>query len=281
MKPEAWHAIAQDLRWRTAALVFALVAVVGAACAAWALHDLRGSSLRAAREDAQALAQSVAQTLAQQLGRAVRLGIPLAELPGVPAYLQAALQGRPALTHIMVEGADGRLLHAAGRDTRAGASDADAVRVPIAGAGAGATAPVATVVVGLDAGASVQRGLRQVWEQGAALVLALAGAAAVLAGIGPGAQMERQRRQVMERLQRCSLDDSAPPPAAELDDGDAGAGLPALARALEQGDAQLHAARRAVRDYAHELLAMDFDGRLRADIERCVPGSAAAPSPGG
>ncbi len=275
MKPDAWGALARDLRWRTAALVFSVLAVVGTACSLWALHALRADSARAASQDGRALAQSVAQTLAQQFGRAVRLGIPLPELPGVRPYLEAALKRQPALTHIAVEAADGAIVHAAGREAGAGRAGAGMVRVPIAGTDAEA----GTVVVGTDAGASVQRSLRRAAWQSAALVLLLSTLAALLVAAGPGAAMERQRRQVLGRLELCSLGD-APPEDGEGAGDDARRGLPALAQALQQGDEQLHAARRAVRDYAHELLAMDFDGRLRADIERCVPDIASAPPRG-
>lgn len=274
--PSAVRAFSQDLRWRCAALVFAVLAAVGAACALWAVHELRSSSLQLARDDARALAQSVAQMLAQQLGRAVRLGIPLAELPGVAAYLQTTLQQRPALTHIAVEAADGSVLHGARSAVRSAPDQAGSVRVAIGGAGDGGTA--GTVEVGVDAGVSVRRGLVRAAWQSAALVLGLAGLAAWLAAAGPGARMERQRRQVLQRLHCASAE--LPPQAepAGLDAVAAAPGLPALAQALARGDAQVLAARRAVQDYGQELLAMDFDGRLRADIERCLAACAVAAS---
>lgn len=273
--PSAVQSLSQDLRWRCAALVFAVLTAVGAACALWAVHELRSSSLQLARDDARALAQSVAQTLAQQLGRAVRLGIPLAELPGVAAYLQTTLQQRPALTHIAVEAADGSVLHGARSAVRSAPDQAGSVRVAIGGAGDGGTA--GTVEVGVDAGVSVRRGLVQAAWQSAALVLGLAGLTAWLVAAGPGARMERQRRQVLQRLHCASAELPLQAEPAGLD-ADAAPGLPALAQALARGDAQVLAARRAVQDYGQELLAMDFDGRLRADIERCLAACAVAAS---
>ena len=93
----------QDLRWRVGLWVFAVLVGVGSACAAWTLHGLRASGERAANQDVQAIAQSIGQTLAQQLGRAVRLGIPLDELPGVPPYLEATLKRQPVLSALAVE----------------------------------------------------------------------------------------------------------------------------------------------------------------------------------
>ncbi|WP_313073677.1 hypothetical protein [Melaminivora sp.] len=264
MKAEHWT---QDLRWRVGALVFAVLAAVGGLCALWALHDLRGSGARTAREDARALAQSVAQTLAQQLGRAARLGIPLEELPGVPAYLQAALQRQPALTRITVEQADGSVLHTV-QGVRAPAHDGltSVVRRPISGL----PAQAGTVAVAADPAASIGALLRRARVQAAALVLGLALAAALAAALGPGARMERQRRRVLARLAgRAPARAHAPQPASTP------RGLPALALALDQGDARLHEARKAVQTYARELLATDFDGRLRPSIERIVQDSGA------
>ena len=93
MRPENVRQVTEDVRWRVGVWVFCVLVAVGSAGAVWVLQDLRSHGTRTARQDAQALAHSVAQTLAHQLGRAVRLGIPLAELPGVPDYLDNTLRG--------------------------------------------------------------------------------------------------------------------------------------------------------------------------------------------
>ena len=125
MRPENVRQVTEDVRWRVGVWVFCVLVAVGSAGAVWVLQDLRSHGTRTARQDAQALAHSVAQTLAHQLGRAVRLGIPLAELPGVPAYLDNTLRRQPMLTHIAIEAADGTLLHGAGKalDAAAGAGE--------------------------------------------------------------------------------------------------------------------------------------------------------------
>lgn len=251
-----------DLRWRTGLLAVALTAAIGAACALFALHQLRAGSARAAMDDAQAMAQSVAQTLAQQLGRAARLGIPLPQLPGVPAYLQAALERQPALRSIAVLQPDGSALYQAqARHAGAGSSggsEAAAVRVPIPVAGAG------SVAVGLASGGAAESGslARAAWCSAAAVLL-LALCAGLGAALGPGARLERQRRELLARLHP----GAAPAPHTGLAGTD---GLHPALQALAQGDADADAAREAVHAYAQELLAIDFEGQMRAEVERIV-----------
>ena len=251
----------QDLRWRAGLWVFAVLLVVGSACAAWALHALQARGAQAARADTQAMGQSVAQTLAQQLDRAVRLGIPLAELPGLAPYLQAARKGQPALAAIAVQGPDGRTLAAAGTAPPAadGGNPIDSVSLPI-----GRTDPAAgTVVVHTDSSAALRGSLARAGAWAALAVVLTAGLAALLTGLGPGAQLERQRRAAWARLGLASTADVAAPGGAA-----AAHGPLATLQALAEGDAQQQAARQGLADYAQELLAVDFDGQLRGSITR-------------
>lgn len=256
MKPER----SRDLRWRAGLLAFAVLAVVGGACALWTLHELRLGDARAAGEDTRALARSVAQTLAQQLGRAARLGIPLQELPGIEPYLAAALAHQPALASLAVVLPDGRTLHAAG--TAAASADADGVRVDIAFQGGSA----GTVVAVAGSGASLPQSLAQARVFAAAAVLALAACAGLWAALGPGARLERQRRAVQGWLDGEAGADSSRLAAQAAGQG----GLQPLLGALIEGDAEQRAARDAVQAYAEELLAVDFDGAMREDIARIV-----------
>lgn len=270
MKHETVQRLAEDLRWRVGLLVFSVVVAVGGACALWVVQDLRASGTRAAGKDAQALAHSVAQTLAHQLGRAVRLGIPLAELPGVPAYLDTALRRQPMLTHIAIEAADGVALHAVGKAPAAAAGGGE-VRVPIAGTGA-VGHDAGAVRVGVDPRLGLQRQLMRANVLAVVLVVALASGAALAAAWGPGARLERQRRLLAGQLLQGAAAASAHAEGA----AQGGYGLPALEQALAQGQAHVESERRAMQHYAHELLAMDFDGRMRAEIDRLVPGLVAA-----
>ena len=87
----------QHLRWRLTLLVGALVACVGAACVLWLLWHVERSAAQAGVQEWRAIATSVAQSQARQFGRAVRLGIPLPELPGVQAHFEGVLQRQPVL----------------------------------------------------------------------------------------------------------------------------------------------------------------------------------------
>ena len=253
--------LAHDLRWRVGLLVFAVLGAVGSACAAWALHDMRLRSAHAASQDAGAMAQSVAQNLAQQLSRAVRLGIPLRELPGVPAYLQGALDRQPTLVRIAVEAPDGQVLHAVG-GRAAARGDVQSLRVPITAGGVEAGA----VALGVDAGAGPQRSLRRAAWESALAVLVLALACALAVAFGPAAGWEMQRRRVQARLAAGA--EHAPTPG---EDGASDArGPAAVARALHRGDERLLAARKALQAYGEELLALDFDGHLRTQVEHLV-----------
>lgn len=243
-----------DLRWRTGLLVFAVLAVVGSICALWTLHELRQSGARAANEDTRALARSVAQTLAQQLARAARLGIPLEELPGVAPHLAATLAHQPALASLAVVLPDGRTLHAAGT----GSMPADGVRVDIAFPGGSA----GTVVAVAGSAAALSHRLAQARLSALLAVLTLAACAGLCSALGPGARLERQRRTAEDWLDGKAATDAAQ--AAGQD------GLQPLLGVLIEGDAEQRAERDAVRAYAEELLAVDFDGTMRADIERVV-----------
>ena len=250
----------QDLRWRVGLWVFAVLVGVGSACAAWTLHGLRASGERAANQDVQAIAQSIAQTLAQQLGRAVRLGIPLDELPGVPPYLEATLKRQPVLSALAVEQADGTPLHFVGQ-ALALAPARGTVRVPIV---AGA-AHAGFVVAGTKSTAPLQGSQGQALWISAVAVLGIALAVALWAALRPGARLEVQRRAVLARLQQGRSDGLPPPEGRGHADG-----LQLVLDTLAQGDDEQRAAHAALQAYAHELLSVDFDGHMRAGIERIV-----------
>ncbi len=256
MRLERCRRAMQDLRWRAGLLAFAVLAVIGSACALWTLHELRIHGARAASEDTRALARSVAQTLAQQLARAARFGIPLQELPGVAPYLAAALAHQPALASLAIVLPDGRTLHAAG--AKNAPADADSVRVDIAFQGGSAGAVVAVT----SGGASLSHSLAQARILSAVAVLALALCAGLWAALGPGARLERQRRAVQAWL------DGKPPCLEEQTDEQGG--LQPLLEALAEGEAEQRAAREAVQAYAEELLAVDFDGAMRERIEHIM-----------
>lgn len=244
-----------DLRWRIGALVFVAVCVVGSGCAAWTLHRLAITSADISRADAQSTAQSVAHTLAQQLARALRLGIPLAEIPQVDAYLHQTLQHHPALVAIAVHGEHAQTLHSAGPAIH-GSVTPNMVEVPVVVNGH----QQASVQVFAESSYSVQQSLMQAqWLA----VLATLGSALVAAGGAVwlcGRKLERQRREVLQHLRGAlNLPAEVQP-----------AGLQFLVDALKVSQSQHSAAQQVLDDYSQALLNMDFDGSMRADIERIV-----------
>ncbi|MCK9516902.1 MAG: hypothetical protein WCZ18_11235 [Ottowia sp.] len=252
----AWH---DDLRWRVGLLVLCVVLVVGGACTAWALRHLERASAQTAQQDARALAASVAQVAAQQLARALRFGIPLQELPGLPSYLQAALDGQPALAGMGIQLPDGATLHAVGRQAGATAPD---VQVPIIDPGRAGGVQGGFVWVRTDArnGASLQRARWQAWLG----LLLIALLAAAVAALSIGRRLERQRRLLWQHL---AGQGAAPLQATQLGLSVAHGPL-ALLHALAQGEQTLRAQRQALDADAQELLSVDFDGQLRPRVER-------------
>ena len=104
-----------SLRMRVALLGFAAVLLAGALAAFLMLSELQRRTDADALAGRQAMAESVAQTLAAQIARAVRVGIPLEQLPGVQEYFRHTLERTPDIASIALQMPDGRQLHAVGQ----------------------------------------------------------------------------------------------------------------------------------------------------------------------
>ena len=266
------------LRWPLGLLALCLTLLIGGTGALWSLQQLRTNTERDARQDAQAMADSVAQTLALQISRAVRLGIPLEEIPGMPDYLQRALTQAPGLATIAVQSPAGQTLYLSGA-SHSGA--AHAATAPVQAAIQVQGSSVGDVVITITP-ATLAQGLNRAYALCALLVLALALLAGWLAARGPGQQLESQRQQLQAALDRAP-DSGASPDSPLLAD----TALPALhhggmARALHAlaaGQLQRQEQEAAVRSYAQELLAVDFDQLLQAPVARIVASTPAPPAP--
>ena len=248
------------LDWSLGLLALCLTLAIGAAMALWSLQQLQIRPERDAHQDAQAMAQSVAETLALQISRAVRLGIPLADIPGVPAYLERALARAPGVASIAVHTASGDTLHS---------TPARPLMQPVSAAIQVQGKEVGRVVVD-TAPAALTEHLHRAYALSALLVLALGLLSGWLAARGPGQRLERQRQQL-----QAGLDGTTLPADTALPDPSHG-GMARALLALAQGQQQRQEQEAAVQTYAQELLAVDFDQRLQAPVARIVAGAAPA-----
>ena len=261
-KPPRTHMPRLD--WSLGLLALCLTLAIGGAMALWSLQQLQIKAERDAQQDAQAMAQSVAQTLALQIGRAVRLGIPLAEIPGMSAYLERALAQAPGLASIAVHTPSGHTLHTTPART---ALQQARVTIQVQGNNVG------SVVVG-TAPAALAHNLTQAYALCALLVLSLGLLSGWLAARGPGRRLERQRQQLQAGLDGALL----PADPAALPDIRYG-GVARALHALAEGQQQMQAQEAAVQAYAQELLAVDFDQRLQAPVARIAASPVATPPP--
>lgn len=244
------------LDWSIGLLVACLTLVIGGASAWWSLQQWRVGAEQEVQQDVQAMAQSVAQTLALQIGRAVRLGIPLADIPGMPDYLERALTQAPGLALIAVQTPDGSTLHATRQKTATHALHAE---IQAQGQNVGR-------VVVSTAPAALAQGIQRAYVLCALWMGVLSLLSGWLAMLGPGGRLERQRQ-----LLRAGLGAAALPASAELPDTNHGALARAL-HALGEGQEQADEQEAAVQAYAQELLAVDFDHRLQGPIAAIVAG---------
>ena len=212
-----------------------------------------------ARRDANLLGSSVARTLAQQFEKAGRYGIPFTELPGIHAYLQRTLDDIPGLARIALHAGDGKVLdaverrNAPGKDTVNAAITVNSLKL---GDIAITTAP-----------AELTRDFEQVRIGCALATLLIALLAGAATALGAGKLLDRRRAELEAALKdntegRFNHDLSS---ASQGNDA-----LAAAFRALADGEDQVRERFESFDGYAQELLAVDFDDRLRPEIEMLI-----------
>lgn len=249
-----------------ALLAFLVVFFVGGIGSALLVGGFKARLEDAARRDARIMGDTVARSLSTQFEKAARYGIPLKLLPGVEAYLGDTLRQTPGLTRIVVRGPDGREIRSAigpyqGTDTVVSPISIDGISF--------GQVDVTTTPVTLS---GVLGSLE--WRAGLA-VIAAALVAAVVAGFYAGSALARGRARLMSAMS-ASLVSSGHEPAPSI----AGQGaLRAASQALAAGDRRVNARRAAFDASAEELLAVDFDGRLRLEIAR-IRRDVSAPASG-
>lgn len=257
------HELPDSGRGRVLTGLFALIVtlVLGGAAAALLVNGYRARVEESARRDALVIGTSVARTLAQQFEKAARFGIPLKLLPGVEIHLAETLARTPGLTQVVLRGADGREIRSAIGEH----PGTDSVSAPVVVDGN----TVASVEVTTNP-AALATSFADIGVKAAVIVVICAALAALAAGLLVGTALERARDRLAEGMLR----------AVEGEFGSAGEPLRRPRGAAQHGAVgrafrELHhgnrrvAERRAVFEaYAEELLAVDFDGGLRPDVER-------------
>ncbi|OYX12950.1 MAG: hypothetical protein B7Z15_09045 [Rhizobiales bacterium 32-66-8] len=267
MPTETW-----GIRWgreRIACALFALciTLLVGVVAAIVLLTGFKHRVEESARRDAMVIGTSVARSLAGQFEKAARYGIPLKLLPGVETYLASTLQQTPGLTRIILRGPDGREVRSAigpvvGNDT---------VNAPV-------------LVDGIQMGqvdvtttpATLSDEFSDLTKTTVIAVILCSVLAAGLAWVLAGNALARNQERLTRLLARNEAGEVDPgPPTNQL-----GRGVIAEAfQALSIGARRLADRQATLQAYADELLAVDFDGRLRPEIKRVTRDAMPRPTP--
>ncbi len=254
MRPDPGRA-----RLITSLAAFLVTLIVGGIAAAILTTSYRARVEDGARRDALVIGTSVARTLAQQFEKAERFGVPLKLLPGVEDHLKATLAGTPAITQIILRGPDGREIRSATGDQ----PSVDSTSAPVVVSGN----TVATVEVATNPVALTDQ-FGGVGVQAALAVFIFAALAALAAGVTAGLTLDRSEARLAAALERAAAGDFEPEPGSSGRPERARGAIGRAFRALAQGNRHIRE-RRAVFDaYAEELLAVDFDGSIRPDVER-------------
>lgn len=266
--PASRKLLARAARSRLACGVFGflLTALVGGLAGAVLISEFQRAVEETARRDANVIGSSVARSLASQFERAVRFGIPLKLLPGVDTYLADTLAQTPGLARVVLRGPDGRELRAA-----IGALPARSV----------SSAPI--LLDGIQMGvvevaaspANLSQSLPGLTRDTALAVLGCALVAGVVSWLFAGRHIARREVALFKLL----VQNAEGNPETGPSNNQLGRGVIDTAfRTLGQGVRRLAYLRSSFEGYAEEQLAVDFDGRLRSEIER-VRREAIGPAP--
>ncbi|MFH1554916.1 MAG: hypothetical protein ABII76_08665 [Pseudomonadota bacterium] len=236
--------------------VFLLTLALGGGAGVMMFNGFTQKVEETARRDANVIGLSVARALALQFEKAARFGIPLKLLPGVEAYLSATMAQTPGISRIVLRGPDGREARFAIGPSPGG----ETVSVPI---------QVDSIQVGqvdvTTAPATLSTALSASYLPLALAVVACSIVAGLCGAFFAGSALATSRIRLADALARNA--------EGELDSGPGAArlGQGAIARAYRATSAGVHRVADkwlALQAYAEELLAVDFEGAMRADVER-------------
>ncbi len=236
-----------------ALVAFLVVGLVGGGAGLVLMQWFKTEAEDTARRDARLIGETVARSLAMQFEKASRFGIPLKLLPGVEPYLNETLARTPGLTRIVLRGPDGREV----RSAIGPVVGVDTVVAPVAidGVAFGQVAVTTTP-------STLSTVLSGLYWRGALLVGICATLSAIAAAFYAGASLASGRRKLAAALQAAAAGQTG-----EMPRNTRRGPLAAAFRALIAGERRIAERRAAFESYGDELLAVDFDGRLRAEIE--------------
>lgn len=238
----------RSLRQQLALRCAAITLLVGSLGTVALLTGLTQYNQHQAQAGQQAIVHSVAQTLAYQTARAVRLGIPLAKLPGVEAHLQQTLEHTPQLAYLAVADTHGKPMHSASR----GVSE-PLLALPVVVKGQ----PVALIQAG--ASHSPTQALIKPTLVCAVIVLLASLLMGMIIYAWPGLRLQRRHDLLLS-----SLRDGLPVPAGDRRASDALHDAVQTLANLQQRNRQ---AQQAVQDYAAEIKAVDFDQKMLSAVD--------------
>ncbi|GGF89243.1 hypothetical protein GCM10007301_56450 [Azorhizobium oxalatiphilum] len=243
-------------RLATGLFAFLVTLLVGGGGGMLLVAEFKANVENAARRDVSVIGGSLARSLSTQFEKAARYGIPLKLIPGVEAYLSQTLNQTPGIARIVVRGPDGREV----RSAVGPLTGTDTVSAPISVDG------LAVGQVDVTTSPIAFSGAFQAMElQVAAAAFVCAVLAGIISGYVAGGSLDRRRRRLATALAHNA--------AGELDAGppNAAIGRSPVAQAfdaLSRGTRRVSDKWAAFQAYAEELLAVDFDGRLRPEVER-------------
>lgn len=246
-------------RRRVALFAFLATLLLGGGAGALLVIGFKARVEESARRDALVIGASLARGLAQQFEKAARFGITLTLLPGVDAYLATTLGGTPGITAITLRDGDGKVI----RSARGRKPGMDSASAPVMADGI----PVAFVDVSTDP-AILSDAFADFGVKTTVAVLLCALASGIVAAVVAGVPLERSRQLLKRRLGRSVAGAGAVPPPPRVR-GLILNGAPGRAFRAEARRARRLAERRTTFEaYAEELLAVDFDGTLRPEVQR-------------
>lgn len=234
-----------------------LVALLGTVIVASTVRLVEQRATRLLRQEAENAATTLGQALGRQFAHAVDLGIPLAEIPGVPAYLRTMIGRIPVVQAVAIDTTAGRRLYLAGDAAALTAARARVARFPIRHHGR-IIARVSVAAIATRTGAT----LSWLYWSVALAVLIAAGSSGIATAILARRRLLRSRRILAQALSRLARGDFSPPLVPS--------GRGAVARAfgaLAGFCAEVNAGYRELTAQADAIRAIDFDGSLNRRIE--------------